>query len=188
MQNFKFKSRDKIWGSTFECYHVTACKLQSQNQYFVPYCLKSSYFVVSGKKTWCFFTTDEKTIFGSEKSDFIFWNVEYFGIGTFWIKKKICNYIMNLQRKFWELERTPQKSIGFCLSVELAKFWICCRFYHSEQKSQWAQSSKVSTLATTKLESSKATPWQDRLKTFFLLFLKYTFMFLRSLIPNLMSN
>ena len=48
------------------------------------------------------------------------------------------------------------KRIGNGRSVKLAEFWICYRFHHSEQNSQWAQSSKVPTLAATELESSKA--------------------------------
>ena len=47
---------------------------------------------------------------------------------------------------------------------------------------------KAPTLAATELESSKASSQQDCLKIFFLSFLKYTFMFLRSLISIPMSD
>ena len=47
---------------------------------------------------------------------------------------------------------------------------------------------KAPTLAATELESSEASSQQDCLKIIFLSFLKYTFMFLRSLISIPMSD
>ena len=99
-------------------------------------------------------------------------------------------YLIKIQaeKRQKKYQRFPHKRIGNGRSVKLAQVLICCRFYYFEKKSPWAQSSKVSTLAATELESSKVPSQQDCLKTFFLLFLKYTFMFLRSLISNLMSD